>query len=351
MNYETVQFGSTGDAVRQLQDLLKKQGYNIAVDGSFGKQTQAAVEEYQKKNGLTVDGVVGKQTWGKLYAPASATDSKSYTPSQEVISAGKAVQELKAERPGEYVSPYADALGQLYDRIVNRPAFSYHMYADPLYQQYRDSYVRLGRLAMEDTMGRAAGLTGGYGSTYSQRAGQESYHGYLQELNRQLPQLYDLALSKYAQEGQGLMDQYKLLQGMENEAYSRHADDYDRWYRAYTYAQSQYDDAREEDYDRYLDMLDYLLAAEKAAKSGSGGSSGKNSGDISDKELKKLARSYMAQGHTSAYGAKEMVAWMHERGISQYAYRRFYELLSELGYEARGGGGGGLEKDRVNMLL
>lgn len=350
MNYETIQFGSTGDAVRQLQDLLKKQGYNIVVDGSFGKQTQAAVEEYQKKNGLTVDGIVGNQTWGKLYTPASTTESKSYTPSQEVISAGQAVEELENSRPAEYVSPYGEDLRQLYDRIANRPAFSYDMYADPLYQQYRDSYVRLGRLAMEDTMGRAAGLTGGYGSTYSQTAGQESYHGYLQELNRQLPQLYDLALSKYAHDGQSLMDQYNLLRSLEDEAYSRHADSYDRWYRAYADAQQQYRDAQEDDYDRYMDMLDYLLAAEKAAKSGSGGGSGKKSSGTDDKELEKLARSYMAQGYTSAYGSRDMIDWMTAQGISQAAYEKFYELLKKLGYRM-GGGGGGKDKNRVDMLL
>lgn len=33
-SYETIQYGSTGDAVRQLQELLKKQGYDIVVDGS-----------------------------------------------------------------------------------------------------------------------------------------------------------------------------------------------------------------------------------------------------------------------------------------------------------------------------
>ena len=55
---EVLKKGSKGESVRTLQEFLK-----ITVDGDFGSKTENAVKAYQKKTGLTVDGVVGKNTW------------------------------------------------------------------------------------------------------------------------------------------------------------------------------------------------------------------------------------------------------------------------------------------------
>ena len=63
----TVYRGSRGDAVRRLQELLNKKGFDCgAVDGIFGSKTYAAVVAFQKANGLSADGIVGPLTWGKL---------------------------------------------------------------------------------------------------------------------------------------------------------------------------------------------------------------------------------------------------------------------------------------------
>ena len=51
-----------GDDIFQLQTLLKANGYDLTVDGVFGSKTEKAVRELQKKNGLTVDGIVGENT-------------------------------------------------------------------------------------------------------------------------------------------------------------------------------------------------------------------------------------------------------------------------------------------------
>lgn len=59
--------GDKGNAVKALQGLLVCNGYAGAyVDGDFGKGTKDAVMDYQKKNGLTVDGIAGKNTFSKL---------------------------------------------------------------------------------------------------------------------------------------------------------------------------------------------------------------------------------------------------------------------------------------------
>jgi peptidoglycan hydrolase-like protein with peptidoglycan-binding domain len=66
----TIRSGSTGNDVRRLQRLLvmmKSLGFD-EVDGVFGAHTDAAVRGFQSGNGLTVDGVVGPQTWNALPA-------------------------------------------------------------------------------------------------------------------------------------------------------------------------------------------------------------------------------------------------------------------------------------------
>ena len=62
----TIKLGCKGEAVKTLQTALNKYGYNLKVDGAFGTKTEAAVKDYQKKYGLSVDGIVGAKTWSKL---------------------------------------------------------------------------------------------------------------------------------------------------------------------------------------------------------------------------------------------------------------------------------------------
>jgi len=52
--------------VRPLQQLLRARGQTVAVDGIFGPQTEAAVRAFQSSRGLAADGIVGPQTWGRL---------------------------------------------------------------------------------------------------------------------------------------------------------------------------------------------------------------------------------------------------------------------------------------------
>ena len=79
----TLQKGSKGDEVKQWQQYLNSQGYNLTVDGDFGDNTYKATTEWQKKNGLGADGIVGEQTWGK----AGYTDGSSSVAAPNVGSA------------------------------------------------------------------------------------------------------------------------------------------------------------------------------------------------------------------------------------------------------------------------
>ncbi len=62
----TIQQGATGDVVRTIQGLIEARGYNAAIDGDFGPDTDNAVRLIQGHAGITTDGIVGPQTWPVL---------------------------------------------------------------------------------------------------------------------------------------------------------------------------------------------------------------------------------------------------------------------------------------------
>ncbi|WP_078429729.1 peptidoglycan-binding protein [Alkalihalobacterium alkalinitrilicum] len=78
--------GSQGQAVTELQELLKEAGYfNTNPTGYYGRVTESAVREYQKKNRLTVDGIVGQQTRSHLLG-GTAQSSTAPAPTQPAAS-------------------------------------------------------------------------------------------------------------------------------------------------------------------------------------------------------------------------------------------------------------------------
>lgn len=137
----------------------------------------------------------------------------------------KAQEQLRTQlRPGGYQSQWQTQLDDTMKRIMNREKFTYDLNGDALYQQYKDRYITGGKMAMMDTMGQAAALTGGYGNSYAQGVGQQAYQGYLQGLNDKIPELYQLALDSYDREGDALMQQYGLLQDREAQDYGMFQD-------------------------------------------------------------------------------------------------------------------------------
>lgn len=70
--------GSTGSEVKKVQQKLKNWGYySGSVDGIYGSQTKKAVEYFQRKNGLSVNGIVGKQTFAALGINTGSSSSSS----------------------------------------------------------------------------------------------------------------------------------------------------------------------------------------------------------------------------------------------------------------------------------
>lgn len=158
----------------------------------------------------------------KMEAPSNTTTA----PAVKVSAYDKTMQALKEAENGvpSFSSDYDSTISELYDKIVNRQPFKYDYSTDPMYGQYKESYTQQGKQAMRDTMGQAAALTGGYGSSYGQAVGQQQYDAYLQRLNDVLPELYGMARDVYADEGNVLNTQLSLAGAMRDAEYNQFRD-------------------------------------------------------------------------------------------------------------------------------
>lgn len=247
-------------------------------------------------------------------------------------------QHPQTEKP-TYADSYSGQLGDLYNKINNRSPFSYDASKDPLYQAYKDQYIQGGKLAMKDTMGQAAALTGGYANTYGQQVGQQAYDAYLQNLTEVIPTLYQTAYNQYKDKGDQMMQQYAMLGDLRDQEYNRYRDTLGDWESERAYAtQLEAEDYRRRTaaentaYSRQQDAYANLYAAIKS------------SGYVpSDYELQ-------AAGMTRA--AADAIAAEYQRGVSMdernmaldersMALREWSAYNSGSGGSSGGGGGGG----------
>lgn len=318
---------------------------SVGADGQYkstlvnkGQTTQNYKGSYATRN--TLPGY-SDYTAGRL-----GNLERGYSPSGAVSQAKAYLQQVQSRRPGAYQSRWDAELDSLYDQITNRKPFQYDLNQDALYQQYKEQYQRLGRTAMQDTMGQAASLTGGYGSTYAEQVGQQTYNAYLQSLNDIVPELYDRAYGRYQDEGQDLYNRYGLVSDRESMDYSKYRDTVSDYYNDLADARSAYDSEWNKDYTQWSDQLSYWqqkAAQEQAywqsqqrAAGGSGGSGGGRAGSSGTRSGKGyIDNTYNSGG---AGGAMAQTYNQLKRGMTEWimagqpekAYDLFLSMAGQL---------------------
>lgn len=108
---------------------------------------------------------------------------------------------------------------QALSNLANQKRFSYDLSKDTLYNQMKDQYQVMGQQAMADTIGQASAMTGGYGNSYATTAGSQAYQGYMQQLNNNIADLYNLALNTHTAETnrlQNVFNAYSTDRGTKN---------------------------------------------------------------------------------------------------------------------------------------
>lgn len=178
---------------------------------------------------------------------------KKYEESDAVKQYRQQLDQIQQQRPGEYQSKWQQQMDGLLSQYQNRKPFQYDINDDAMYQQMVDRYVQQGKQAMMDTMGQSAALTGGYGNSYAQTAGQQTYQNYLKGANDMLPQFYQMALDRYQSEGDSILNQYNLMANQEDMEYSRYNDQLNRYFAELDRVQSVYDNERNTDYNLWAD--------------------------------------------------------------------------------------------------
>ncbi len=185
----------------------------------MGKSSTKLTLRKPNKNDLTN----AKKTNNTTSTFNTTNSVSTYKPGKNVTNAYGALQK-QLNNKVNFNSNYTNEMNNAYNNYKNRKPFEYDMNNDALYQQYAKQYKALGNTAMQDTMGQAAQLSGGFGNSYAASAGQQTYNQYMQQLNDKVPELYAQAYDKYNQEGQDLLNQYNLAEGLYNRDYSKYRD-------------------------------------------------------------------------------------------------------------------------------
>ncbi len=150
---------------------------------------------------------------------------------------------------GEFSSPYTEKKNKAIADIENIGDFKYDFADDPMYAAIRDNYARQGKLAMQDTVGKASAATGGYGNSYAASAGAQAYNQYMAQTSEMIPELYQMAYNLHANKKSDAYKKASLYEGLEATDYSRRLDDISRAYNDYGAAASRADTAYNRDFN------------------------------------------------------------------------------------------------------
>ena len=181
-----------------------------------------------------------------------------FTASEDLLAKGQAKTDAEnaVNNYGDFVWQDQKKYDEYLNNYENRPDFSYDLNGDALYQQYKDKYMKQGKMAMADTIGQAAAMTGGYGNSYAATAGNQAYQASLENLNDIVPELYQLAYDRYNQEGQDMLNMISLLGNERDFAYGQWGDGYNRLVAERDYAASDYDTSYNREYGVWSDNYD-----------------------------------------------------------------------------------------------
>lgn len=276
---------------------------------NYHQEAIDAAREYAKRQSGGEKG-----DWGAVLDALARRDEKTRATGQ---SYGRSSEDILAELYGLYYAPYPDAApefgGQgnfdaaqsIADQLA-RMSYEDWVKGDQ-YQALADRYTRMGRMGMEDTLGRISGRTGGLASSYASSAAQQQYNDYMSQLEA-------AAREMYSGERSDLMDNANLYLTLGDKEWGRYQDQLgqyntDRDYR-YQAGRDQISDRRyedETDYERktYQSETEYNRALAKAQTLAA-------SGDFSG---------YKALGYTDAEIANLRSAWEREQAAARVSGR------------------------------
>lgn len=119
---------------------------------------------------------------------------------------------------GKYENPYQEEVDNLVGKISGREDFSYDPDTDPIYQNYRETYLREGNRAREDTLGSYAAMTGGMPSTAATAAAEQAQNYYNAQMADVIPALYQQAFDMYMSDAAQNINDLSAIRGAASDA-------------------------------------------------------------------------------------------------------------------------------------
>ena len=255
--YVPAQTGQKGTGSLVINSSASQPAYGYPVSnqqGSAAGNQNLAAQASPAQASAAGPNINGVSDWSKQ---GLVQYGRQYAPSQAVAEAQDYLQSVMDGRPGSFSSKYAGDIAALYDQIMNRPKFEYDVNRDPLFQQYKNQYTVQGQRAMQDTLGQAAGLTGGYGNSWGTTAGYQAYQYYLQQLNDRIPEMEQRAFDRYTAEGDEMRANMNMATTLDNIDYNRYRDTVADWQADRNFAANMYAQERTWDMDEWNSMRSY----------------------------------------------------------------------------------------------
>lgn len=113
--------------------------------------------------------------------------------------------EKEKEKVPETYQDYYELQKKYAKEYADRGEFKYDVNADEIYKIYREQAEKNAKSAQRHTTAQAAGLTGGYGSSYAAAAGAQAYSDVMDDVDAMIPELYEAARARYDREGEDLL--------------------------------------------------------------------------------------------------------------------------------------------------
>ena len=170
-------------------------------------------------------GTGGSPTGTKpTYTPSTSTATKpQYTPPTSTTEDKTPVQNLADLIGGDY-KVNVDKAKDYLQKYENIGAFD--IATDPnfgmLYNQYKNHYDKQAKLAMDDAIGRASAMTGGYGNSYAQTVGTQMYNARMDEMNNIIPELYNIAYGQYKDNKNDLLNKADIYSGLAQQEFDNY---------------------------------------------------------------------------------------------------------------------------------
>lgn len=234
--------GVDEDTMNKIQSQYQQSEESVKADNdtrSYLSKVQQSADNASK------NGIVSQKYWDKI--------DTDYTMSQNVQNAMNYTDELLAQLSTGKTS-YSDQVDEMIKSIMNREEFSYDPDKDTLFQNALSSAMKSGQSAMQDTIGQASALTGGYGSSYATSVGNQAYNAYIEDAYNNLPEYYNMALQTYQMD---LENEYSKL-GMLNNADDK---EYNRLYNSYQANFQNWTQKYDMEYNQWRDSVNIALQA------------------------------------------------------------------------------------------